>query len=199
MEIFEEMFSKGAYTPPGPAAARIAELTRPLRVLDLGGNIGLFGVDALIRYPGAEITSYEADPTNVPVLQRCVDLNAGAWRVVQACAMARDGVARIDSGNFADSRVGDDGVEVRAIDVLPLFGDFDFVKMDIESSEWPILTDERWPSAMRDVALFVLEWHQHGAPQPDARSVAVAAVRAAGFEIDASPPGHDHGVIWGWR
>lgn len=94
--------------------------------------------------------------------------------------------------------MSDVGFGVAAVDVLPILGNFDYVKMDIEGSEWPILHDERWPVAMRGVAVFALEWHDR--PEVgDCRAVAVAAVEAAGFIAEPSPPGWSHGTIWGWR
>jgi FkbM family methyltransferase len=202
MAIFDEVFrSPFGYEPPPAAASalRDIEATRPLRILDLGGNVGLFGVFALSRYPTAEIMSYEPEPDNLRVLKACVARNPGAnWTVVQACAITADGVVQITPGGFADSHVSDSGVDVPGVDVLPLLGDHDFVKMDIEGSEWPILLDPRWPDAVRDVAAFTIEWHERQGPT-DPRSAALAAIEGAGFTCVASPPGWDHGNIWGWR
>lgn len=203
MDIFDEIFrSPAAYEPPAEAAARLQEIAarRPLRVLDLGANIGLFAVDVLSRYPLAEVTSYEPDPENIRVLERCAGLNGvQKWVIVQGCAMSSDGSARITAGNFADSYVSDFGVEVVGVDVLPLFRGYDYVKMDIEGSEWAILGDERWADAMGSVAVLALEWHERGCSAINPRAAAIAAVDAAGFSFDASTPEWHHGTIWGWR
>lgn len=204
MEIFDEIFRPpAAYEPPLPAVVRLMGIVAscPLRVLDLGGNIGLFGVDVLCRYRGAEVTSYEPDPDNIPALTRCVSLNGAGttWKVFHACAMPSDGPVHLAAGNFADSFVCDSGKEVDGVDILPVLGKFDFVKMDIEGSEWPILSDPRWPEAVRGVDVFVMEWHQRGCPSSDHRSAAIRAVESAGFTVEVSDPGWDHGMIWGWR
>jgi hypothetical protein len=102
-------------------------------------------------------------------------------------------------GGFADSRVSESGVSVAGVDVLPVLPAYDYVKMDIEGSEWPIIRDPRWPESMRSVAVFVMEWHTHGAGVPDPRVAAIDAVKQAGFHTAASAPGWDHGMIWGWR
>lgn len=212
MEIFDEVFRPPLdYEPPAAAATALSEVSTSrtrhrasaregLHVLDLGGNIGLFAVDALSRYPAARVTSYEPDPQNLRVLKRCTEVNPGAsWELVHACAMTTDESVKIAAGEFADSHVSDSGVEVAGVDILPILGGFDFVKMDIEGSEWPILLDQRWPEAMRDVTAFVLEWHERGCPAENARGTAIAAVEAAGFTVAAGLAGWDHGVVWGWR
>lgn len=201
-EIFRELFgAPRAYDPPPGAADALRALTDTghLRVLDLGANIGLFAVDALARYPGATVTSYEPEPENFDVLARCANLNPAAeWEIVQACVLTNSDPVMITPGGFADSYVSDFGVEVPGVDVLPLLPNYDFVKMDIEGSEWPILRDERWPNAMRGVAAFVLEWHERECPTPDPRRTAIKAVEAAGFAYESTAPG-DHGVVWAWR
>jgi FkbM family methyltransferase len=202
VDILHELFtSPGAYEPPPQARDVLARVAadRPLRVLDLGGNIGLFAVDTFVRYGGAHVTSYEPHPENLQVLTHCVDLNATEhWAVVPACAAPADGRLRL-SDEFADAYVSDIGTEVVAVDVLPLLYGFDYVKMDIEGSEWPILDDPRWAAALGGVSVLVLEWHRRGCPVSEARSRAIAAVNSAGFACDPGVPGHHHGTIWGWR
>lgn len=203
MEIFDEIFrSPSIYAPPPKAATALQAIaaSRALRVLDLGANVGLFGVYVLTWYPDVELTSYEPEPENLGVLKACVARNEKArWEVVEACAMTKDEVTRITGGRFADSFVSDVGAEVAGVDVLPVLSRYDYVKMDIEGSEWPILDDPRWTQAMRDVSVFVLEWHARGCSVPNPRAAAIAAVESAGFISQPSPPGWDHGLVWGWR
>jgi FkbM family methyltransferase len=200
--VMSEILRLGHYGPPPPAQVILRAImrNRSLRVLDLGANIGMFGVDALRRYPSAQLTSYEADAANFPVLARCAAENQEAtWNLVQACAMAADGPVRFESGQYAHSHVGSAGAEVDGVDVLPLLRDFDFVKIDIEGSEWPIITDPRWPDCAAQVAVIVMEWHDRGAPPDgDPRTRATEAVQRAGLTAINDGPG-DHGLIWGWR
>jgi hypothetical protein len=77
--------------------------------------------------------------------------------------------------------VSERGIEAEGIDVLPILKDYDYVKMDIEGSEWPILSDPRWVEAMREVSVFVIEWHAQEGVAGDHRAAAVTAVRRAGF------------------
>lgn len=203
IEVFAEIFRPPlAYEPP-PRAAEVLQaiaVRRPLRVLDLGANVGLFAVYILSNYPGAEVTSYEPEPENIRVLTKCAAHNAAAkWTVMQACAMTTDGEVRITPGRLAHTCVSESGVAVAGVDVLPLLSEYDFVKIDIEGSEWPILRDERWPDAMRHVTAFVLEWHTRGCATRDPHAAALAAIDAAGFKSASGPYRGAHGVIWGWR
>jgi len=203
MGVLDEIFGPPQVYDPPPAAAEAlhgrATMGRPLRVLDLGANVGLFAIYVLSHYPGAEVTSYEPEPDNLRVLARCAARNVANWDIVQACALTSPGTVRITPGRFGHACVSDYGVEVAGVDVLPILAGYDFVKLDTEGSEWPILQDERWPDATRDVAVLALEWHKRGCSSKDPHAAALASVEAAGFDTASSPPGWDHGMIWGWR
>jgi FkbM family methyltransferase len=202
--VLGEIFGLSQYAPPAAAAAALAAISarRPLRVLDLGGNIGLFGVDALSRYPGAQVTSYEPDPHNLAIITRCRAANNGVrWEIVEACATTADGTVAFQSGQFGHSHVSSTGLELPSVDIVPRLRKFDYVKIDIEGAEWPIITDPRWPQAMQDTTAMIMEWHERSSPAGDARTAALAAVERAGFEIQADAPSSlwDHGLVWGWR
>lgn len=202
VEIFDEIFRSKSYRPPAEVAARLdaIRVQRPLRILDLGGNIGLFAIDALIHYPSAIIVSYEPDPTNLPVILDCIRLNPGSWTLVEAAATAADGTVTFASGHYADSRVSDVGIDVPAVDILNCIARFDYVKMDIEGSEWAIFDDPRWATAMSSVSAFALEWHLDEGSEIDCRDRAIAAATNAGLRTLASEPlGLAHGTLWGWR
>jgi FkbM family methyltransferase len=202
VEIFDEIFRSEAYRPPLEVQARLGAIRaeRPLRILDLGGNIGLFSVDALIRYPSSEVTSYEPDPVNLLVITECIRLNPASWTLVEAAATTAAEPVTFASGYHADSRVSDVGIQVPAVDILEQIHGFDYVKMDVEGSEWRIFDDPRWPVAMRSVSALALEWHLQDGSELECRDRAVAACNAAGLKTIASPPlGLAHGTLWGWR
>ncbi len=203
IEIFDEIF--GVADSYGlPERVRAVMPARRPRILDLGANIGLFGAYALRAFPDAQLTSLEPDPLNLPVLRRCMEVNdvGDAWTLIEACAGNAAGMAYLEAGNFADSRVSDasspNTVKVPVIDVLPTIAASDLVKIDIEGSEWPILLDPRF--AHLPTPAMTIEWHRYGAPSGDPRAAAIDAFSNAGFEIEASPPSHHgHGTIWAWR
>ena len=199
--VLDEIFYTGHYELPDDVARRLAALGRPPVLLDLGANIGLFGVWALDRFPGSTITAFEPDPTNAAVARLCIQANeAGdSWRLVEAAATASDGRVSFVSGEFSRSRIEAGGdAEVEAVDVFPYFEDVDFAKVDIEGGEWEILGDPRFKEL--GLTALALEYHRDQAPGADPRALALEAVRQAGYEarvVDEFGPGQ--GMLWAWR
>jgi FkbM family methyltransferase len=202
---FDELFYQEIYAPPPEVDAALAALARPLRIVDIGANIGLFGVWALGRWPDAEIDAYEPDPRNAAVHRRLVERSgrSATWRIHEAAAAAAPGTLRFAAGNYAVSgpaAPGDaDAIDVTAVDVLPAIAACDVLKLDAEGSEWAILQDPRFAgTTARAVAL---EYHPELCPGPEARALAYELLERAGFTVrDAptqAPPGY--GSVWAWR
>lgn len=205
VEMFDEIHCARVYEPPPPVAAALGALGRPLRVVDLGANVGLFGVAALRRLPVASLVAVEPDPANRAVLERCAAANAGGahWTVVAAAAATAPGVMRFATGRGSESHElvpGEAGAvtEVEAIDAFAHLRDADLVKIDIEGGEWAILADPR----LRDSAItaLVLEHHGRLCPELPPRATARRLLEAAGFR---TLPGGEEvlgvGTLWAWR
>lgn len=198
VNTFEQMFDEGHYEFPSPVADALARVER-VRAVDLGANIGMFGLWLRTRLPSAEIVAFEPDPDNAAVLERTAAENrAGAdWQVVEAAAGPRDGEVSFLAGDFANSRIGEGGITVELRDVFPYLAAADFVKIDIEGAEWQLTRDPRF--AELRAAAVAFEYHPGDADDPHAE--AVAALTAAGYEtMDGeleTLPGH--GMVWAWR
>src|SRR5947209_6122561 len=82
-----------------PAQVRAA-LPPASSVLDLGANVGLFGVFALKELEGCRVTGYEPDPANARVLELTLarELRDGRYRLVRAAAGVTDGEVRFALG-----------------------------------------------------------------------------------------------------
>ncbi len=203
--VLDELFWWGFYDPPDAVARRLdgAAAERPLRAVDLGANVGLFGVLCVSRWPGAQITALEPDPDNAAVCARAIAANGAAatWQLIEACAGTQPGSAHFAGGQGAQSHVVDHaGPDIRTVptvDVLPLMADADVVKIDIEGSEWPLLADPRLALVAGAV---LLEYHPTGAPTGDPHGDAERLMRAAGFtEYTARHMPDEHGIAWAWR
>lgn len=197
-----EVFHRPDYAFPEEVEERLRALRGELTALDLGANIGLFGLWLLGDGRSWSLTSFEPDPDNAAVLRRVVETNrlADRWEVVEAAAGAADGVAAFDPGRFALSRLGEAGTaRVPVVDVLPRLERTTLVKLDIEGGEWPILLDARF----RDLGprLLVLEYHPHMAPAGvPPREAVETRLRACGYELNAIQHRSDgHGMLWAWR
>ena len=179
---FGDIFVKRVYELPEEV---LGALPPDPVLLDLGANVGLFGVFALGRLPSARIVGYEPDPANSRVLELTLarELQEGRYRLVRTAVGTSDGIARFALGLGDHSHQSDDGVPVPIQDVLPMMQTADLVKLDIEGGEWPMLSDarlrERGPRAI------VLEYHSDGCPGEDPGATAQALLSSAGYRIVA--------------
>jgi FkbM family methyltransferase len=199
---FNELFLLRLYEPPQPVKAIMAGVSRPV-ILDLGANVGMFGLDALERYPGARITAYEPDSVSAGIHRELIDRNrakAADWTLVEACAGPMDGTVSFLPGQQTESRIVDEptvgSVTLPMKDVLPDFARADLVKLDIEGGEWGLLADERFGAARA----LVLEYHPPGCPQPDTHAAAAGLLAGHGYTV---VPLFEHpggvGMVWAYR
>jgi FkbM family methyltransferase len=198
----EEVLAERQYEPPAHLNGLFELGGSPLSVADLGANIGLFSAWLMSRRPDAAIVAFEPDPANAAVLEECMRVNGrdAARTVVRAAAATEPGELRFLAGELAASRqVEDGGIAVPAVDVFPYLEGRDFVKIDIEGGEWPILSDARFRNV--GARALVLEYHPHLCPEPEPRACAESLLTGAGWTIQHMdfdmPPGH--GVLWAWR
>jgi FkbM family methyltransferase len=203
VDLVNEIFGAvRAYEPP---AALALELTGPLRILDLGGNIGMFGTFALGRWNVRRMTSYEPDPDNAALLAATIADNHAmdCWSMRRAAVSNAAGAMSFLPGRLADSRralADESGIEVEMVDLFSIDHRVDLLKMDIEGGEWAILCDPRLPELR--ARILVMEWHWRFAPEDDAHRAALARLGGAGYEIyvdrEDLPLGHT-GLVWAAR
>jgi FkbM family methyltransferase len=200
-----QTFRQDHFVPPPPAERVLLALGRPIRAVDLGGNIGMFGAWLLLRHPDAEVTAYEADPANARIHALTVEANRprARWELFAAAAGVADGEARFVTGRGAHSRLARaddaDAATVPMVDVLARAAGADLLKVDIEGAEWSLLGDPRFRGLQARVV--ALEYHAERCPGDDPLAAATSALEDAGYEVTpaelVAPPGH--GMVWGWR
>lgn len=205
----EEIFGLEVYALPEPVRTRLAAHPGGVRVLDLGANIGLVSLFLSLRLGQCTGTAFEPDPQNAELLERLLVANglSGSWDVVKGCAGNTHGVVNFLHGNSVVSHTvheaGTNTIEVPVHDVLDDLGRADLAKLDIEGSEWQIITDSRF-SANAPTAI-VVEYHAEQCPSDDPRGLMLELLESAGYttyEVDIPenvnlPMGQ--GVVWGWR
>jgi FkbM family methyltransferase len=196
---FKEIFVLDTYDFPEQVQNRL--LGRPVRILDLGGNIGFFTVWACMNLDVESAMAFEPDPENARQFRRHIDANGLPCSLREACAGNVNGSVRFEVGEENAGSITDSGkgIEVPLVDVLPLMYRADLIKMDIEGAEWHILADPRFQDIHS--ANMVLEYHPHMCPSSDPRDAALGLLSDAGFTIveqfyDTS---QKIGLLWAWK
>lgn len=205
IEILNEVFGATggdvSYRPPPIVGDLLAG--RSLRVLDIGANIGLFGLYVLSQWRVSELKSFEPDPDNVSLLRATANENTArqSWQVFAAAVSNRFGKMRFARGLLADGRKaieGDESIEVPTVDLFSIDHSVDLLKMDIEGGEWTILTEPRLSSLKARVV--VMEWHSQFCPDSDPQGLAERLFHAAGFVGHyAKASTATNGLLWVWR
>jgi FkbM family methyltransferase len=200
LDILEEVFGLELYALPREVEDVLGDAR--LRVVDLGGHVGLFGAWLLAGRPTAWVTAVEPDPANAALLLQAVRAYAGPgrWQLVTAAAATAPGLVSFAAGGLAESALApeDGALQVHAIDAFELMRDADLVKIDIEGGEWALLRDPRL--ATLPARAVALEYHPQHAPSADFRAAAHELLREAGYEtreIPNAPIGA--GMLWAWR
>jgi FkbM family methyltransferase len=193
-----EVFYERQYEPPEVVAEVLDGLGDRLCIVDLGANVGYFGVFAMGRFPGAQVTAVEPDPANLDLLARTMKANGWSWRVVRAAATNADGEIAFAAGRFTTSRIEAGGSLFPAVDAFSLLDHADLAKIDIEGGEWAILGDSRL--ATEAAKAIVLEYHPYLCPEDDALWYASARLTSSGYRVERTIEFDvGHGMLWAWR
>jgi FkbM family methyltransferase len=200
----DQAFYQHAHEPPAGALAALRDIDHPLRALDLGANVGLWGLWLHGRFSVDHVLALEPDPENVKRHRRQIQLNGlgDAWEVLEAAAVTVDAPVSFTVGQATNGRVTDateaGTVSVVGRDTFALLDDIDLLKIDIEGGEWPILADPRF--AQLSVPVVMLEYHAHGAPSADPASDARRALERAGYSTETTiETAKGFGVVWGCK
>jgi FkbM family methyltransferase len=200
----DQAFYQHVYEPPHTVAAALESTGRPLRAVDLGANIGLWGLWLHGRFSVGHLTAVEPDPENAAKHRRQIELNGleDSWDLLQAAATCAEQPVLFTIGRATTGRIGESGdtgtVEVAAVDSFSLLDGVDLLKIDIEGAEWAILGDPRF--AAIEVPVVMLEYHPRGAPTGDPEGDAVRALAGAGYDtvpVHGAPDGT--GIVWALR
>ena len=218
--VVHEVINRGVYSPPPEVMRAIRRNGRPPRIVDLGAHVGSATLLLLDRFPDAHVLAVEPNPETATLLRRMIERN-GLGRqceLRQVAAGTEPGTAMITGFSLLSHLVREDTQEavdqfpflralqkqegaptqVEVIDVLPLLGGADLVKLDIEGAEWRILQDPRF--AGLGIGAIVLEYHPQGAPEADTTQAIRRVLGDAGFIVGEPFDEHNGvGLLWAWR
>lgn len=167
----------------------------PLVILDIGANVGAFARWASLRWPAAKIHCYEPQPSNFALLQQ-TEKHYGLKNVVlhEAGVADKSGEFTLYENGFNcgewslmkfDAN-GDKKVQVQVMDAIDL-PEADFIKLDTEGMELPIIKRLADAGKLDKVLGLVLEYHAatHVAPL-------CAILQSKGLMVASVEPVLDH-------
>jgi len=163
-------------------------------VLDIGGNVGLFGLAARNAFPSATIHSYE--PNSQLEQYLAIQAQSADFKYFMEAVGSENGMISLD--------VNEDSVQSRSrIDasgntpqiafskaIERLGGEVDFLKMDCEGAEWDIFKDrESW----KKVKNLAMEYHLFNKDQTEQRVKSV--IDKLGFTITSFVSIENYGLL----
>jgi FkbM family methyltransferase len=165
--------------------------SRPV-ILDCGSNIGMAILFFKALYPDAEITAFEPAPWACAAIAETIDANDLRDVALHNAALAEaDGTLELfhdpsHPGSAAMSvyreRMPGEAVLVPAVRLSSyVTKPVDFLKLDVEGSELPVLRDLATSGAIGRIRQMVIEFHHHLSPTVDNLSECLAILEQQGF------------------
>lgn len=204
VSALDQSFYSHAHEPPPEAMKRLRGLGRPLRALDVGANVGMWGLWLHSRLPVERLVGIEASAINVARHRHQIAVNdlGARWSVMHRAATTADGPVSFlpregSTGSIVDAATAGSST-VDGVDLFSLVDEVDLLKIDIEGGEWPILADSRFRELA--VPVVMVEYHAAGAPSDEPQLAVQRALEDAGYVAEATEqfrPGF--GTVWGYR
>jgi FkbM family methyltransferase len=182
--LFREVFAEREYWFSTDEA-------RPV-ILDCGSNIGMAILFFKALYPEAEITAFEPAPWACSAIEETLRAN-GLQNVTLHNAALAEAEGTLDlfhdpdhPGSAAMSmhreRMPGESVRVPAVRLSRYVAKpVDFLKLDVEGSELPVLRDLASSGAIGQIRQMVIEFHHHLSPTVDNMSECLSLLEQHGF------------------
>lgn len=172
----------------------LAKSDMPARtILDIGANVGLFGIAARCSFPEAQIHAYEPNRRLEPYLRNQAEV-AHFRYFMEAVGSSTGRVSLHDNIDSVQARShADDAGDVEQVAlreaIARLGGSVDFAKVDCEGAEWDLFEDvESWQH-IKNVSLEYHLWPNHTANE------VLDRIAALGFKVDKHTPLNGYGLI----
>ncbi|HLL89938.1 MAG TPA: FkbM family methyltransferase [Tepidisphaeraceae bacterium] len=151
---YKDVFVRGVYQ-------FTADRPDPL-VIDGGGNMGISALGFKHQHPAARVISFEPDPAIAKLMrENLARNNVTGVTIVEAGLAEAPGTVSFAADGSAGGRFGDAGASVNVVRLSDHLGDepVDFVKLNIEGQELPVLRDLERTGKINLVRRIVLEYH----------------------------------------
>ncbi len=166
----------------------VATLGDAANIIDCGGNIGLSTIWFKQRYPRATITVFEADPQIASLLERNIRaLHLDAVRIVRAAVSDVAGLVSFTSDGGLSGRIGNgSGIPIQSVRLSEhIDAPVDLLKLDVEGSEFGVVTELCASGRIGLVKAIVCEVHGRGDVQQEFATL-WADLSRAGFQLTVS-------------
>lgn len=140
-------------------------------IIDIGAGLGDFTAYAAQRNPHGCVIAYEPFPESFALLRQNLELNqlhnveARPYAIADAAGKQSLNVGMAEAVQHTTTQSGAHTIEVPAITLDQVFdqqhiGQCDFLKMDVEGAEYPILFGAG-DGTLRKIKHIALEYHDH--------------------------------------
>jgi FkbM family methyltransferase len=192
---YNDIWNKAAYT-------QHCSVPEGATVIDIGANVGMF---ALLAARSARfVHAFEPEPRNCDLLRQNCQSNA---RIIihNEAVGAADGTARLSVGASSTGfSLFGDSTETCPVTVRTLSAVFshygieycDFLKLDCEGAEYPILLDSP-PELFHKVRCLAMEYHDHLSSYT--HEDIVSRLNKLGFQSVVYHVSGAYGMIAAWR
>lgn len=199
--LFTEIFFKETYC--------LAATDKPIRAIDCGANIGISLLYIKIRAPHARVMCFEPNPAARAVLEKNIEANMWEKEVqvfpyalgkkkgnvdffVDATDATGSGGSTAHFVKNKDQKFSSYMVEVDTFSHY-INGPIDFLKMDIEGSEFDVLEELKVADKLRFIVAIQLEYHYIPGFFTRPLSEMLTLLESGGFHtfVESNSPPHD--------
>lgn len=208
--VFKENFFDQSYWRGFPDKISKNE---SLDILDIGGNVGYFGLFAMSSFPNAKVYSFEPIPFNYREMEKCQnDFGFENWKLFNQAvsdsfepltlyASSMDGFCLM--ATTTPSKSLPHQFDIKSTTLNNIFKEtnlekFDLVKIDCEGSEYHILYS--WSNDEFDrIDRLVIETHPHIDKPKYNHQDLLEYLKSYGWQLNSTIERQGTGYIWAWK